>query len=282
MSNHENQEKDVNSTNDYVNEAHSEVISDSSKKKRKKKIFRKWWFWLIVGMIVIPIISSNLVENSDDPTSSANCEHSYVIKESKATCTSGGIDTYECSLCKKTYTEYKSALGHTTSEGTCSRCGKSFAKWKISYYVDEFNNYTDEAYITNPDMFVGTFSNSATTNSKLYAKILIDSDDISIKLWEYGSNEVNAFTSTSYDITVLDDSGTKHYLSGTMYKGGERIRLSNIKLIDLLKNNTQLKIYIQENNSYGVDSTYLFSVDCNGFNSVYQSFAPSNSGGNNT
>ena len=38
--------------------------------------------------------------------------------------------------------------------------------WSVNYYVDDFQQPTEEWYITNETSFTGTFSNSATTNSK--------------------------------------------------------------------------------------------------------------------
>lgn len=222
----------------------------------------------IIGSPIGP--STN--NDSDNQNNSTVCSHSYYLKSTEATCLSGGYATYQCSLCDATKSEYESSLGHTTSEGTCSRCGESFGTWEKAFYVDEFNNPTNQAYLRTSDVLYGTFSNSATTDSTLYAKILIDAEDVAIKLWEYGSNEVNAYTSTDYEITILDDSGTKHYTSGTMYKNGERIYLSDWTLVNLLQNNTQLKIYIRENSKYGVNSTYLFSVKNGNFNSVYYDF----------
>lgn len=144
--------------------------------------------------------------------------------------------------------------------------------WEMSFYVDEFQNPTNEAYIKNSDVFVGVFTNSATTNSKLYARILIDADDIAIKLWEYGSYEVKAYSTTYYDITLLDDNGNKHNINGTMYKNGDRIRLADLTFISLLQKNQKLKIYIKENSEYGYNSTYIFEVKNGNFNNVYSSF----------
>lgn len=218
--------------------------------------------------------SSNNNTNANNSNNSNNkaCSHSYKKTDSEATCLQGGYATYECSRCGDSYERYESALGHTTSEGTCSRCGESFGGWEIAFYVDEFNNPTNQAYIRTDDILYGTFSNSATTDSILYARILIDANGIAIKLWEYGRNEVNAYTSTDYKITILDNGGTKHYTTGTMYKNGERIRLADWTLVNLLQDNTQLKIYIQENSQYGVNSTYLFSVNGGNFNSIYNEF----------
>lgn len=213
------------------------------------------------------------VNNGNNSNNNLNlCSHSYTKTESEATCSQGGYATYKCSLCGDTYEKYESALGHTTSEGTCSRCGESFGSWEMAFYVDEFNNPTNQAYIRTSDVLYGTFSDSATTDSTLYVRILIDTEDIAIKLLEYGHYEVNAYTSTDYKITILDDSGKKHYTTGTMYKNGERIYLADWTLVNLLQDNTQLKIYIQENSKYGVNSTYLFSVSNGNFNSVYHDF----------
>ena len=80
--------------------------------------------------------------------------HDYSSKTTtSATCTADGVKTYTCKNCKETYTEKISAkghkwvnatcvkakycsncnktegnaLGHTTQEGTCDRCGKKFS-----------------------------------------------------------------------------------------------------------------------------------------------------------
>ncbi len=211
---------------------------------------------------------------TNSSTGQTTCSHNYVVAERKATCSTGGYATYKCSLCSDSYREYETALGHTTSSGTCSRCGQKFEAevWKSSFYVDEFNNPTNEAYMRNADVFVGTFSNSATTNSKLYALILIDAEDIAIKLWEYGSHEVNAYSTTYYDITLLDDNGNKHYTNGTMYKNGDRIHFEDWTFVSLLQQNQKLKLYIVEDSKYGYNSTYLFEVENGNFNTAYSNF----------
>lgn len=202
------------------------------------------------------------------------CSHSYSVVERGATCTSGGYTTYRCFLCSDTYEEYESALGHTTNSGTCTRCGQTFEVnvWQTSFYVDEFNNPTDEAYVKNTTAFIGTFSNSATTNSELHARILIDADDVAVKLWEYGWSEVNAYSTTYYDIILLDDNGDKHYTTGTMYKNGERIHFADWTFVTLLQQNQKLKVYIEEDGKYGYNSAYLFEVKNGNFNTVYSNF----------
>ena len=54
------------------------------------------------------------------------CEHVYeVTKEVEATCTANGSITKVCTVCElNTITETIEALGHTTEEGTCEKCGE--------------------------------------------------------------------------------------------------------------------------------------------------------------
>lgn len=149
----------------------------------------------------------------------------------------------------------------------------TFGRWQKAFYVDEFNNPTNKAYIYNKNSFNGTFSNSATNNSSLSAQILIDSDYVSIVLYEYSNMRVKGITTTNYDITILDDNGVKHYTTGTMYENDDRIRLLDTNLINLIKSNERIQIHLVENAKYGYPSSYLFSVTRENFTSVYDDFA---------
>lgn len=101
---------------------------------------------------------------------------------------------------------------------------------------------------------------------------MIDFDGVAIKLWEYGDNQVTAYSKTDYSIVILDDDNIKHYYNGAMYEGGDRIRLENYDdFIYLLKLNDHLKIYIEESN-YGTNSNYLFDLECSDFKSVYREY----------
>mgnify|MGYP003537797735 CR=1 FL=1 len=44
--------------------------------------------------------------------------------------------------------------------------------WSVGFSVDEFNQETDEWYVANDDLFLGEFSNSATTNSSLTVRMV--------------------------------------------------------------------------------------------------------------
>jgi hypothetical protein len=68
--------------------------------------------------------------------------------------------------------------------GSSDKSENGLGNWEIAHYVDEFQEETDEKYIKQSAL--GTFSNSATTNSDLVAHILVDKNDIRLRLQEYG------------------------------------------------------------------------------------------------
>ena len=162
------------------------------------------------------------------------------------------------------------ALGHTTTTGECARCHTNFSSWDSGVYKDEFGNPTSKKYISTT-CYDGVFSNSATTNSTLYAVVQIDNSDIAIMLWEYGSHLVKGtFDSENYAITILDENGTKHYFTGTIYKSGTRIYFKEAdksKIITLLSQNDEVSIYL-ESTKYSI-SKYLFTISTAGFVQAY-------------
>lgn len=140
--------------------------------------------------------------------------------------------------------------------------------WVVRYYVDEFNLPTDEGYITTKNYVEGTFSNSATTNSKLWVLWLIDDDSVAIKLLEYGRNVVkSSYDTTSYSILMLDPDGNRVSMSGTMYKGGDRIYIEDSKeylVLNALRANGSVTFKITEEGRYA-NSSYLFKMEDTSF-----------------
>lgn len=148
-------------------------------------------------------------------------------------------------------------------------------EWILKYYVDEFNQPTNEWYVTSKYLFTGVFSNSATTNSLLYANIMVDADGTSIVLYEYGKNRVKDYSETTYNILVRDSNGNDYEFRGVMYSGSDRIRLSNGfvndlesgKFIELLKSgDLQIVIYDKK---YAM-SKYSFTVESSNFSELIQ------------
>lgn len=168
----------------------------------------------------------------------------------------------------------RSRSGRTTESGTCERCGQSFGDWRIDYYVDDFNQPTDEWYITEDEYLVGTFSNSATTNSKLYANVMVDLDDNAmIFLYEYGSRQVKNSSERywdEYNITMRTPDGADHKITGTMYCGDDRVNIDDAYIDEVLtalkgEGNVMFRI---ENADRTVES-YLIEVATSNFAELY-------------
>lgn len=133
--------------------------------------------------------------------------------------------------------------------------------WKVKKYVNEFQEETDYTYISG--VFKGVFSNSATTDSELYAQVLIDDYGVYIKLNEYGSRLVKNSSkeyADNYTVKILDSNGDSHKYSGEMEPGGDRINLTVNRgtFLELLKTGN-LKVYI-ENEEYAL-TNYLFWIE---------------------
>lgn len=85
--------------------------------------------------------------------------------------------------------------------------------WKINYFVDDFGEPTNEGYITTEDPIYGTFSNTATQDSRLRVRFIIaGKKSVAIKLFEYdGNNPVKGYED-SYKVLVQDKDGKRYEL----------------------------------------------------------------------
>ena len=150
--------------------------------------------------------------------------------------------------------------------------------WSLNYYVDNFNQPTDQWYISTDDYFSGTFSNSATTDSKLLTIAAVDFEgNISFFLWEYGRNQVknsSERTVDEYNITMRTPDGTDHELTGTIYCGGDRLFIDDAYVNDVLtamQGEGTISFYIVQADR--TTTTYLFSIEADNFGSVYAEVA---------
>lgn len=205
--------------------------------------------------------------------------HSAVTKKTgkAATCTDNGLtDEKVCSECGTIIETQKIiyALGHTTDNGTCSRCGEVRGVWALSYYVDDFNMPTDEAYVYNKDYFIGTFSNSATNDSLLYVMIVVDNKDVGIFLYEYGRNQVKNNSSRYsdwYNVTIRLADGSKVEYEAAVYAGGDRLFFEEKdynSVVNILKSGEEIGVYIVENDT--PTTNYLFKVDTSNFADIFK------------
>lgn len=206
----------------------------NGKKKAKKPIFKKWWFWLIVVVIVIAVLGSS--SGDDTPTTDGS---TTVAAESDEALTTAA-----------------------TEQSTPQT-------WSKDFYTDDFDEPTDEWFISRS--FMGTFSNSATSDSRLSGHILIDAEDISIFLYEYNSHQVkNPYSrSEAYVISVRLEDGTTKEFSGYIYSEGDRIIVDDsdfASLKNLLINGGKMKFYIYEQDNSVTN--YLFEISSDNLKDV--------------
>ena len=90
---------------------------------------------LLVIVLLFSITScttaSNNTTSNSKSNSTATCNHTW----NPATC----INPKTCSKCSKTEGD---ALGHTSVDGVCSRCGENLSEWEVGEYTDEFDQPT--------------------------------------------------------------------------------------------------------------------------------------------
>lgn len=153
-----------------------------------------------------------------------------------------------------------------------------FSSWKVSYYVDEFKNKTDVAYvIQSNNLTKGNFSNSATNNSTAYVKFLINKNSVYLELYEYDSSiPVTAISSDRAHIKIQTDDGNVIDLGSFGFTfQNKRILIDNImgnavlQLFEAFVISPTVKMRIEVKSSYGSSSIYNFNIPTNGFEEMY-------------
>lgn len=140
----------------------------------------------------------------------------------------------------------------------------TYDKWETINYVDEFGDETGESAIRL--LCKGTFSNSATTNSDLIVKFILDkkSEYIAISLYEYGSSPEASmgYDSSFGNITVKLEDGTKKTFKTFAPKSGGLFftKGSYNDFIKFLTTNSNFKVYIGKSDFENNGSSYLFEV----------------------
>jgi len=147
--------------------------------------------------------------------------------------------------------------------------------WVIRYFVDQFNQQTDERFIVNDEVFEGVFSNSATTDSRLTARILVDNENIAIVLYEYGNRRVVNGSSVNpqhYNITMRTPSDNRRNMTGTMLPGGNRILIdagiaNHGHVLTALRGTGTVDFFVEQSDRTIVN--YLFHVPSDNFDEIY-------------
>ena len=115
------------------------------------------------------------------------------------------------------------------------------AQWKQGNYVDEFGDKTGDTF-----MFmraVGTFSNSATQNSKCIYDFYDSDNDMIVEVKEYGSSMATSINSTTEIVKIKTPSGEVKTVKNVFFsKSGSLVFMDN--------NYTQLKYILTEKGRY--------------------------------
>jgi hypothetical protein len=96
-----------------------------------------------------------------------------------------------------------------------------YAQWSNQFYVDDFGEPTNNPYEIM--ISTGTFSNTATQNSKLSCKFVHDKtkESLLIYVYEYGSNLANSIKATFENVKLKAPDGEVYTFSNIFFsKGG--------------------------------------------------------------
>ena len=156
--------------------------------------------------------------------------------------------------------------------GSTNENKKDSGTWELTYVLDEFKDPTDEWCITNTKYFQGTFSNSATTDAKLYAKVFINEDIFAIQLLKYGDMVVKNSGSKKqlYEIMVKWEDGTKSKFYEYMPAGEDRIVFQSpddYYITQRVKTNAEISFHISEGGNSV--TSYLFTIKSDNFAELY-------------
>lgn len=144
--------------------------------------------------------------------------------------------------------------------------------WQKRFYVDEFKQFTKDAYIKTS--LNGVFSNSATNGSELMVNIIGNKNNIEFDLLEYGNYPLSLIG--DYNISIkISCNGETIKLGGASYsETTKRLKVyDSLTLMKAFVENSEVIMRIDIDN-YGL-SSYLFKVNTAGFEYAYhKAFIP--------
>lgn len=134
-------------------------------------------------------------------------------------------------------------------------------EWTKKTYVDEFGQPTNAHY--EMTALEGKFSNSATTNSKLYVALIVERDSVvAFRLGEYGSHIVKDMR---LDGKARNERGdvVNFYLRADNNGWATYIPVFTSDFVKMLASGERIDIVMTEDSEYGVPSTYRFTIPAN-------------------
>ena len=157
-------------------------------------------------------------------------------------------------------------------------CFFSYAEWKIGTIVDDFGDPTGESFIYS--LVEGTFSNSATSNSKAMIRVLaeVDVSPYPTVHWRFEIHDYNwdnptesFYDDSSATIKIKEDNG-----SITTFINNNSKYFHDWNSLGLADGNTFTQM-LKRNNVLKVNISierykYNFTIDCSDFKSVFEPY----------
>ena len=159
--------------------------------------------------------------------------------------------------------------------------------WETAYYLDEFNQPTDNVYIGNIERLTGSYESSNVTNGELAVEIRIDGSKISIILYENGSTKVKNGEQADilFPVLVKKADGSTFSVNGVMESGADCITIPESQVdcvllgpdteqarstsiaTALCAERGEVSFYITRDDQPA--TSYLFSAECGNFSELY-------------
>lgn len=147
--------------------------------------------------------------------------------------------------------------------------------WYVDYYLDNFRQPTDQWYITAP-VFSG-IANYGTTDAEKELSVEVRVDcygEIAFLLYIYNGTLIGTTYSNQneeYNITMRTSEGTDYAMTGTLYSGDSHLCIDEEYkriVLEAMRTGKNISFYIEH--MLFQPENYLFSIDAEGFDSVYQ------------
>ena len=154
-----------------------------------------------------------------------------------------------------------------TKDNTFSDC-----LFHIEYFVDSFGDPTAKGYISQKNISNGTFSNSATTNSKMQWYLILSKDQAAIVIFEYNSTRITGSSGYPdvYNIAMKTSDGKIYNFTGKNYSDRISIDKKDLEAFtEVFLKEGDIKISIKENSVYSSSTYNLGSINCNGMKELF-------------
>ena len=211
-------------------------------------------------------------ENGDEPSSSWFLRHNIDLIEFKRFLSESNLKYqdlhYHPKLTLKKYDNWLKPI-----EAERLRALNDIGSWRIGSYVDDFGAPTSKKYIANE--VSGTFSNLATNDSYLYARVLVDDlhreEKIHFRFSMFNKNSpVTNYMSSRQDYLgkVRDQYFSTYSFSATLNEGSTEVSVNKHNqdtLLSLLKTNQQLRFMLRESDGTAV---YRFSINTKNYSNA--------------